>query len=141
MWNHQTGECYITPQNHGYHINTATFRPGWQTLFTTPATKSNEGIAHTTRPYFASLFHPEASCGPTDTELMFDTCLEACSNPCHPFNSQAQTGAAATPCQESIAAGIWTSVHWTSWELDYSGGQAIKLCGWFWLSESYFYML
>jgi carbamoyl-phosphate synthase (ammonia) len=69
---HQTGECYITPQNHGYHINTATLKPGWKTLFTNANDGSNEGIAHESRPYFTAQFHPEASCGPTDTEFMFD---------------------------------------------------------------------
>jgi carbamoylphosphate synthase small subunit len=69
---HQTGECYITPQNHGYHINTATLKPGWKTLFTNANDGSNEGIAHESRPYFTAQFHPEASSGPTDTEFMFD---------------------------------------------------------------------
>ena len=27
--NHQTGECYITPQNHGYHIDCETLKPGY----------------------------------------------------------------------------------------------------------------
>jgi carbamoylphosphate synthase small subunit len=65
--NHQTGDCYITPQNHGYHINTALLR---RTLFTNANDGSNEGIAHDSHPYFAAQFHPEAS-GPTDTEFMF----------------------------------------------------------------------
>jgi len=63
--NHQTGECYITPQNHGYHIDCETLKPGWKTLFTNANDGSNEGIAHETRPYFTAQFHPEAMCGPT----------------------------------------------------------------------------
>jgi hypothetical protein len=49
--NHQTGECYITSQNHGYVINCDTLEPGWKTLFTNANDGSNEGIAHDSRPY------------------------------------------------------------------------------------------
>jgi carbamoyl-phosphate synthase (ammonia) len=38
--NHQTGECYITIQNHGYVIECSTLRPGWKSLFT----KTNDGL-------------------------------------------------------------------------------------------------
>jgi carbamoylphosphate synthase small subunit len=70
--NHQTGDCYITPQNHGYHINTAILNEGWRTLFTNANDGSNEGIAHDSHPYFTAQFHPEAS-SPTDTDFMFTT--------------------------------------------------------------------
>lgn len=76
--NHVTGECYITPKNHGYAINTSTLQPGWKSLFTNANDGSNEGIIHEERPYFSAQFHPEAACGPTDTEFMFDTFLQSC---------------------------------------------------------------
>lgn len=37
---------------------------------------SNEGIMHTSKPYFTAQFHPEANGGPTDTSFLFDVFLD-----------------------------------------------------------------
>ena len=127
--NHQTGECYITPQNHGYHINTSTLQPGWKTLFTNANDGSNEGIAHETRPYFTAQFHPEASSGPTDTEFMFDTFLEACGKPLDRINFPVRKAAPPRPCVKKILLlGSGGTSIGQAGEFDYSGGQAIKVC-------------
>ena len=78
--NNLTNECYITPQNHGYEVAEDTLpKDGpWKALFTNANDGSNEGLLHSERPYFSAQFHPEAHCGPTDTEFLFDTFLAAC---------------------------------------------------------------
>jgi carbamoyl-phosphate synthase (ammonia) len=125
--NHQTGECYITPQNHGYHINTSTLKPGWKTLFTNANDGSNEGIAHETRPYFTAQFHPEASSGPTDTEFMFDTFLEACGKPLDRINFPIRKPAPPRPTVKKVLLlGSGGTSIGQAGEFDYSGGQAIK---------------
>jgi carbamoyl-phosphate synthase (ammonia) len=125
--NHQTGECYITPQNHGFHIETSTLKPGWKTLFTNANDGSNEGIAHETRPYFSAQFHPEACCGPTDTEFMFDTFLEACKKPTEKITFPVRKPA---PPRANVKKVLLLGSGGTSigqaGEFDYSGGQAIK---------------
>lgn len=126
--NHQTGECYITPQNHGYHINTSTLRPEWKTLFTNANDGSNEGIAHQTRPYFTAQFHPEASSGPTDTEFMFDTFLEACGKPLDRINFPVRKPAPPRPnVKKVLLLGSGGTSIGQAGEFDYSGGQAIKV--------------
>jgi carbamoyl-phosphate synthase (ammonia) len=126
--NHQTKECYITPQNHGYVIDTSTLRPGWKTLFTNANDGSNEGIAHESRPYFTAQFHPEAACGPTDTEFMFDTFLEACQKPMDRIRFPVREPA---PPRASVKKVLLLGSGGTSigqaGEFDYSGGQAIKV--------------
>lgn len=126
--NHQTGECYITPQNHGYHINCDTLEDGWKILFTNANDGSNEGIAHQTRPYFTAQFHPEAACGPTDTEFMFDTFLEACQKP--PTEKiifpQRKPAPPVTKCKKILLLGSGGTSIGQAGEFDYSGGQAIK---------------
>ncbi|CAK7198527.1 Carbamoyl-phosphate synthase [Sporothrix eucalyptigena] len=75
-----TGRCHITSQNHGYAVDTATLTEGWQELFVNANDGSNEGIMHTSRPYFSVQFHPESTPGPRDTEFLFDVFLGAVSN-------------------------------------------------------------
>ena len=79
--NQLTGECYITPQNHGFAIDDTNLPSGWKTLFTNINDESNEGIMHETKPYFTAQFHPEAMGGPTDTSHFFDKFLGYCKNP------------------------------------------------------------
>ena len=69
--------CFITSQNHGYAVDTTTLREGWEPYFTNMNDNSNEGIRHTSKPWFSSQFHPEASGGPIDTEFLFDNFIGA----------------------------------------------------------------
>ncbi|GMI56378.1 hypothetical protein TeGR_g13947 [Tetraparma gracilis] len=52
--NDLNGDAYITPQNHGYAIDTKTLPGGWKPLFTNANDGSNEGILHETKPYFSA---------------------------------------------------------------------------------------
>ena len=127
--NHQTGECYITPQNHGFHIDTSTLEPGWKTLFTNANDGSNEGIGHETRPYFTAQFHPEAAAGPTDTEFMFDTFLEACRNKQKDKKiifPQRKPAPPKPDIKKVLMLGSGGTSIGQAGEFDYSGGQAIK---------------
>jgi carbamoyl-phosphate synthase (ammonia) len=127
--NHQTKECYITPQNHGYHIDCATLKPGWKTLFTNANDGSNEGIGHETRPYFTAQFHPEAKCGPTDTEFMFDTFLSAIGKPSDKIRFPVRKAAPPRPkIKKVLMLGSGGTSIGQAGEFDYSGGQAIKVC-------------
>ena len=68
-----TNQCFITSQNHGYAVESATLGGDWEPRFVNMNDGSNEGIRHKTKPFFSSQFHPEACGGPTDTEaLIFD---------------------------------------------------------------------
>lgn len=60
MINNLTGECYITPQNHGYAVDSETLPAQWKTLFTNANDGTNEGIRHETKPFLTAQFHPEA---------------------------------------------------------------------------------
>lgn len=67
-----TNRCFITSQNHGYAVDPLTLPADWKPYFTNMNDNSNEGIRHTSRPWFSAQFHPEAASGPTDTEFLFD---------------------------------------------------------------------
>ena len=71
-----TNRCYVTSQNHGYAVDSATLGSEWRELFVNMNDGSNEGIRHQTNPWFSSQFHPEACSGPVDTEFMFDRFIE-----------------------------------------------------------------
>ncbi|KAL3916739.1 MAG: hypothetical protein SGILL_005041, partial [Bacillariaceae sp.] len=125
--NELTGECYITPQNHGFVIDCDHLREGWRTLFSNANDGSNEGIAHTSRPYFTAQFHPEAASGPTDTEFLFDTFLEACKKPMDKISFPVRNAPPPKPeVKKVLLLGSGGTSIGQAGEFDYSGGQAIK---------------
>jgi carbamoyl-phosphate synthase small subunit len=72
-----TNRCYITPQNHGYAVDTDTLPQDWREWFYNGNDQTNEGITHISKPFFGAQFHPEASPGPDDTEFIFDMFVRA----------------------------------------------------------------
>jgi carbamoyl-phosphate synthase small subunit len=75
-----THKAYITSQNHGFAIDNDTLPVDWEPLFTNLNDNTNEGMRHTSKPFFSTQFHPEASSGPTDTEFLFDQFIEMIEN-------------------------------------------------------------
>lgn len=71
-----TDVCYITSQNHGFAVASASLGDEWETLFVNLNDGTNEGIRHKTKPFFSAQFHPEAASGPTDTDFFFDMFIE-----------------------------------------------------------------
>ena len=67
-----TNKCYVTSQNHGYAVDSATLPKDWTPLFINMNDGSNEGIRHNSNPWFSAQFHPEACSGPLDTDFLFD---------------------------------------------------------------------
>ena len=128
-----TKECYITPQNHGFEVASDTLPSNFKALFTNANDGSNEGVVHTSRPYFSAQFHPEAHCGPTDTEFLFDTFLDACrSKMTGPLTKKMLTrplkkSAPPRPVVKKVLMlGSGGTSIGQAGEFDYSGAQAIK---------------
>ncbi len=71
-----TTRAFITSQNHGFAVDTASLQGEWEPLFVNLNDGTNEGLRHTRRPFFSVQFHPEASAGPTDTEFLFDRFID-----------------------------------------------------------------
>jgi len=67
-----TNSAYITSQNHGYAISNETIPENWSPMFLNLNDQSNEGLKHTSKPYFSAQFHPEAAGGPSDTMFLFN---------------------------------------------------------------------
>ncbi|AWU43188.1 carbamoyl-phosphate synthase (glutamine-hydrolyzing) small subunit [Blattabacterium punctulatus] len=68
----ETGQNFITSQNHGYVLDTTNISREWKIFFKNLNDNTCEGIIHDFKPFFSVQFHPEASSGPTDTEFLFD---------------------------------------------------------------------
>ncbi|CAG2102016.1 unnamed protein product, partial [Medioppia subpectinata] len=138
-----TINCCITSQNHGFAVDVNSFpKDEWISLFTNANDKSNEGIAHKTKPYFSVQFHPEHTAGPEDMEFLFDVFLDIVKSHLKKDN--------AIPVAQRIAKCFQTNLSFPinesliknpnkvlilgsgglsigqAGEFDYSGSQAIK---------------
>jgi carbamoyl-phosphate synthase small subunit len=68
----ESKRCYITSQNHGYAVHEHSLPKDWKVSFRNLNDQTVEGIAHSSLPFSAVQFHPEAAPGPTDTEWLFE---------------------------------------------------------------------
>lgn len=70
----KTGRVYITSQNHNYVVDKLS--DDVEVTFVNVNDGSIEGIRHKTKPIMSVQFHPEASPGPMDTQILFDGFLK-----------------------------------------------------------------
>jgi carbamoyl-phosphate synthase/aspartate carbamoyltransferase len=134
-----SGKCYITSQNHGFAVDRATLPADWDELFVNANDESNEGIRHTSRPYFSVQFHPESNPGPRDTEFLFDVFIQTILNtikdsgylqkPVSFPGGDIRDNEAAAPrvqVRKVLILGSGGLSIGQAGEFDYSGSQAIK---------------
>mmetsp|Transcript_9613 Transcript_9613/g.36018 ORF Transcript_9613/g.36018 Transcript_9613/m.36018 type:complete len:1506 (-) Transcript_9613:175-4692(-) len=124
----RTGKCYITPQNHGFAVDTDALPEGWRTFFLNANDMTNEGIIHLTKPFCSAQFHPEAAGGPLDTAFLFDKFVAQVNGQTEPLvlhlpeiyeNSAAKVRKVLLVGSGALSIG-------QAGEFDYSGSQAIK---------------
>jgi carbamoyl-phosphate synthase small subunit len=68
----KTDRCYLTSQNHGYAVRTATIPKSFTEWFINLNDGTNEGIFHPKHKIWSVQFHPEGNPGPFDTEWIFN---------------------------------------------------------------------
>ncbi|TMW65624.1 hypothetical protein Poli38472_008266 [Pythium oligandrum] len=122
----RTTRCYITPQNHGFAVDSSTLPTGWKTFFMNANDHTNEGIIHEYKPFFSVQFHPEACGGPTDTAFLFDMFLEKVTG-APPKLTLLDTSLYDRPTfTKVLLLGSGGLSIGQAGEFDYSGSQAIK---------------
>jgi carbamoyl-phosphate synthase small subunit len=70
-----TETCIITSQNHGFAVKDE-LPSGWQPWYRNANDQTVEGIRHESGKFFTVQFHPEATPGPEDANILFDTFVE-----------------------------------------------------------------
>jgi carbamoyl-phosphate synthase / aspartate carbamoyltransferase len=132
-----SGRCYITSQNHGFQVDTASLPTGWKELFRNANDDSNEGIYCIDKPFFSVQFHPESTPGPRDTEFLFDVFIQSIvdfvkTNTLMPIvmpggnKSDNETRAPRSNVRKVLILGSGGLSIGQAGEFDYSGSQAIK---------------
>jgi len=124
----RTTRCYITPQNHGFAVDSASLPAGWKPFFVNANDHSNEGIIHECAPFFSVQFHPEANGGPLDTSFLFDLFLEQVAGrplPLTTVDPAYVLSRTALPRKVLLLGSGGLSIGQAG-EFDYSGSQAIK---------------
>jgi carbamoyl-phosphate synthase small subunit len=72
-----TGRVYISSQNHGYVVDTDKLDERIaKPAFVNVNDGTNEGLSYVGKPIFTVQFHPEACCGPQDSEYLFDRFID-----------------------------------------------------------------
>lgn len=122
----RTGRCYITPQNHGFAVDTDSLPDLWKPLFINANDRSNEGIIHTNKPFFSVQFHPEASGGPLDTAFLFEKFVGHVRNIPQPLVMQTPSAFTRKVYKRVLVVGSGGLSIGQAGEFDYSGSQCIK---------------
>lgn len=130
----------MTSQNHGFAVDAKQLPTDWEPLFTNTNDNSNEGVVHSTLPYFSVQFHPEHTAGPQDLECLFDVFLEVVVDTANGgksvsvkerlnrklnFNVEHTMDLSVRPKKVLILGSGGLSIGQAG-EFDYSGSQAIK---------------
>lgn len=118
-----TNKVYITPQNHGYAVDNQSLPTSWKPYFINVNDGSNEGIMHTTKPFFSVQFHPEAKSGPYDTSYLFHKFYNAIEQD---KGGKVYMGEGRSPVKKVLLLGSGALQIGQAGEFDYSGSQAIK---------------
>ena len=127
-----TNRCFITTQNHGYAVDDKTLPQDWKPLFVNMNDGSNEGIRHSTYPWFSAQFHPEACAGPIDTEFLFDEFVSVLQDPAYQvLGDDKAVKEIPTACSDEkvrkvLLLGSGALKIGEAGEFDYSGSQALK---------------
>lgn len=122
----RTGRCYITPQNHGFAVDADSLPPLWKPLFLNANDLTNEGIVHTTKPFFSVQFHPEASGGPCDTAFLFEKFVGETRGESQPLILQNGLSYQRKTYKRVLLVGSGGLSIGQAGEFDYSGSQCIK---------------
>jgi len=123
----RTGRCYITPQNHGFAVDSDSLpQDCWKPLFLNANDLTNEGIVHTSKPFFSVQFHPEASGGPVDTAFLFDKFVGHVRNIPQPLVLHDGLSYHRKTYKRVLLVGSGGLSIGQAGEFDYSGSQCIK---------------
>jgi carbamoyl-phosphate synthase small subunit len=72
-----TTHAEITTQNHSWAVDAETLPKGWEVWYTNLNDGSVEGIRHTTEPFCAVAWHPEATNRPEEADTIYDNFIDA----------------------------------------------------------------
>ena len=72
----ENNRVFITSQNHGYAVESASLKGGAKESFVNLNDNTCEGVQYQDIPAFSVQFHPEACGGPHDTNFLFDDFIQ-----------------------------------------------------------------
>lgn len=108
-------------------MSSKTLPPLWRPLFLNANDHTNEGIVHTTFPFFSVQFHPEACGGPTDTAFLFEKFVGHVRNIPQPLVLQSENSyIGQRRYKRVLLVGSGGLSIGQAGEFDYSGSQCIK---------------
>jgi carbamoyl-phosphate synthase small subunit len=71
-----TGQVLISSQNHGFAVEEASLPAHLKATHRSLFDNSLQGIVHISKPAFSFQGHPEASPGPNDVKILFETFIQ-----------------------------------------------------------------
>jgi carbamoyl-phosphate synthase/aspartate carbamoyltransferase len=107
-------------------VDTDSLPEFWKPLFINANDMSNEGIIHTSKPFFSVQFHPEASGGPLDTAFLFEKFVGHVRQIPQPIVMQTTSAYTRKVYKKVLVVGSGGLSIGQAGEFDYSGSQCIK---------------
>jgi carbamoyl-phosphate synthase small subunit len=122
----RTTKCFITSQNHGFAVDNNSLPEGWKPLFLNANDLTNEGIIHSSKPFFSCQFHPEAAGGPLDTVFLFQDFIDLVKGKASERVLVSPSLYDRSTLRKVLLIGSGGLSIGQAGEFDYSGSQAIK---------------
>lgn len=122
----RTTQCYVIHQDHDYVADDSSLPKGWIPLMMNATDHTNEGIAHSIKPFFGVSFCPDTDSVTSNTKYIYDLFFNEMAEHTLPITTVPMATYTRPKVSKVLLLGSGGLSIGQAGEFDYSGSQAIK---------------